>query len=330
MKRREFITLLGGAAAGWPLAARAQQGERVRRIGVLMALAADDPDAQIRITAFLQGLQQLGWTAGHNLQIETRWATTDTDSLRRHATELAALAPDVIVAGSGTATIAPLLQATRTVPIVFTVAVDPVGAGFVASLARPGGNATGFTNYEYGMSGKWLELLKEIAPRVTRAAVLRDPSIASGIGQFAAIQAVAPSLRIELTAVDVRDADETERAVTAIARSANGGMIVTPSPVASHHSNRIIALAARHRLPAIYAWRFYAAAGGLVSYGADLVDHYRLAANYVDRILKGEKPADLPVQAPTKYELVINLRAAKTLGLTVPETLLARADEVIA
>jgi putative ABC transport system substrate-binding protein len=329
MKRREFITLLGGAAAGWPLAARAQQGERVRRIGVLMALAADDPDAQIRITAFLQGLQQLGWTAGHNLQIETRWATTDTDSLRRHATELAALAPDVIVAGSGTATIAPLLQATRTVPIVFTVAVDPVGAGFVASLAQPGGNATGFTTFEYGMSVKWLELLKEIAPRVTRAAVLRDPSIASGIGQFAAIQAVAPSLRIELTAVDVRDADETERAVTAIARSANGGMIVTPSPVASHHSNRIIALAARHRLPAIYAWRFYAAAGGLVSYGADLVDHYRLAANYVDRILKGEKPADLPVQAPTKYELVINLRTAKTLGLTVPETLLARADEVI-
>jgi len=329
MKRREFITLLGGAAAGWPLAARAQQGERVRRIGVLMALAADDPDAQIRITAFLQGLQQLGWTAGHNLQIETRWATTDTDSLRRHATELAALAPDVIVAGSGTATIAPLLQATRTVPIVFTVAVDPVGAGFVASLAQPGGNATGFTTFEYGMSVKWLELLKEIAPRVTQAAVLRDPSIASGIGQFAAIQAVAPSLRIELTAVDVRDADETERAVTAIARSANGGMIVTPSPVASHHSNRIIALAARHRLPAIYAWRFYAAAGGLVSYGADLVDHYRLAANYVDRILKGEKPADLPVQAPTKYELVINLRTAKTLGLTVPETLLARADEVI-
>jgi len=330
MKRREFITLLGGAAAEWPLAARAQQGERVRRIGVLMALAADDPDAQIRITAFLQGLQQLGWTAGHNLQIETRWATTDTDSLRRHATELAALAPDVIVAGSGTATIAPLLQATRTVPIVFTVAVDPVGAGFVASLAQPGGNATGFTTFEYGMSVKWLELLKEIAPRVTQAAVLRDPSIASGIGQFAAIQAVAPSLRIELTAVDVRDADETERAVTAIARSANGGMIVTPSPVASHHSNRIIALAARHRLPAIYAWRFYAAAGGLVSYGADLVDHYRLAANYVDRILKGEKPADLPVQAPTKYELVINLRTAKTLGLTVPETLLARADEVIA
>jgi putative ABC transport system substrate-binding protein len=328
MKRREFITLLGSAAA-WPLAARAQQGERARRIGVLMALAADDPDAQMRITAFLQGLQQLGWTAGRNLQIETRWATTDTDSLRRHATELAALAPDVIVAGSGTATIAPLLQATRTVPIVFTVAVDPVGAGFVASLARPGGNATGFTTFEYGMSVKWLELLKEIAPRVTRAAVLRDPSIASGIGQLAAIQAVAPSLRIELTAVDVRDADETERAVTAIARSANGGMIVTPSPVASHHSNRIIALAARHRLPAIYAWRFYAAAGGLVSYGADLVDHYRLAANYVDRILKGEKPADLPVQAPTKYELVINLKTAKALGLEMPSSVLARADEVI-
>jgi ABC-type uncharacterized transport system substrate-binding protein len=327
-KRREFITLLGGAAA-WPLAAGAQQADRMRRIGVLMALAADDPDAQMRIRAFLQALPQLGWTVGRNVQIDTRWATTDTDSLRRHAAELAALAPDVLVAGSGTATIAPLLQATRTVPIVFTVAVDPVGAGFVASLARPGGNATGFTTFEYGLSGKWLELLKEIAPHVTRAAVLRDPTIASGIGQFAAIQAVAPALGIELVAVDARDVNEIDRALTAFARSRNGGMIVTPSPAASHHSNPIIALAARHRLPAIYGWRFYAAVGGLVAYGADLSDQYRRAAGYVDRILKGERPADLPVQAPTKYELVINLKTAKAIGLTVPDTVLARADEVI-
>jgi putative tryptophan/tyrosine transport system substrate-binding protein len=327
--RRKLLAVLGGAAVAWPLAARAQQAERVRRIGVLMALAADDPDAQIRITAFLQALPQLGWTVGRNVQIDTRWATTDADSLRRHAAELAALAPDVLVAGSGTATIAALLQATRSVPIVFAVAVDPVGAGFVASLARPGRNATGFTTFEYGLSGKWLELLKEIVPRVTRVAVLRDPTIASGIEQFAAIQAVAPSLGIELSAVDARDVDEIDRAVTAFARSGNGGMIVTPSPAASHHSNRIIALAARHRLPAIYGWRFFAAAGGLISYGADLVDQYRLAAGYVDRILKGEKPADLPVQAPTKHELVINLKTAKALGLEVPDTLLARADEVI-
>jgi ABC-type uncharacterized transport system substrate-binding protein len=280
--RRKFITLLGGAAAAWPLAARAQQAERMRRIGVLMALAADDPDAQMRIGAFLQALPQLGWTVGRNVQIDMRWATTETDSLRKHAAELAALAPDVLVAGSGTATIAPLLQATRTVPIVFTVAVDPVGAGFVASLARPGGNATGFTTFEYGLSGKWLELLKEIAPHVTRAAILRDPTIASGIGQFAAIQAVAPSLGIELVAVDVREVNEIDGALTAFARSRNGGMIVTPSPAASHHSNRIVALAARHRLPAIYGWRFYAAVGGLVAYGADLLDQYRRAAGYVE------------------------------------------------
>jgi putative ABC transport system substrate-binding protein len=320
--------LLGGAAA-WPVAAPAQQRERVRRIGVLMAHAADDPDAQIRIGAFLQGLQQLGWTVGRNVQIDTRWATTDANSLRRHAAELVALAPDVLVAGSGTATIAPLLQATHTVPIVFAVAVDPVGAGFVASLARPGGNATGFTAYEYGLSGKWLQLLKEIAPHVTRAVVLRDPTIASGIGQFAAIQAVAPLLGVELSAVDASDVDEIDRALRAFARSGNGGMIVTPSPVASHNSNRIIALAARHRLPAIYAWRFYAAAGGLVAYAPDLSDQYRLAAGYVDRILKGGKPGDLPVQAPTKFELAINLKTARALGLTVPPQLLARADEVI-
>ena len=328
IRRREFIVMLGGAAST-AFAARAQPRERMRRIGVLMSLAADDPEAQARHAAFLQGLQEWGWTVGRNVRIDYRWAAGDADRIRKYAEELVALAPDVILA-TGSPVTAALLQATRTVPVVFAQVPDPVANGFVASLAQPGGNATGFTTFEYGMSVKWLELLNEIAPRVTRAAVLRDPSIASGIGQFAAIQAVAPSLRIELTAVDVRDADETERAVTAIARSANGGMIVTPSPVASHNSNRIIALAARHRLPAIYAWRFYVAAGGLVSYGADLVDHYRLAANYVDRILKGEKPADLPVQAPTKYELVINLRTAKTLGLTVPETLLARADEVIA
>jgi putative ABC transport system substrate-binding protein len=328
MRRRSFITLLGGVVA-WPVAARAQQPERMRRIGVLMAYAADDPDAQIRIGAFLQGLQQLGWTVGRKLQVDTRWATTDANSLRRHAAELVALAPDVLVAGSGTATITPQRQATRTVPIVFAVAVDPVGAGFVANLAQPGGNATGFTAYEYGLSGKWLELLKEIAPHVTRAAVLRDPTIASGIGQFAAIQAVAPLLGIELSAVDARDVDEIDRALTAFARSGNGGMIVTPSPVASHNSNQIIALAARHRLPAIYAWRFYAAIGGLVAYAPDLPDQYRLAAGYVDRILKGEKPSDLPVQAPTKFQLTINLKTAKALGLTVPDTLLARADEVI-
>ena len=329
LRRREFIAGLGGAAAGWPLAARAQQGERVRRIGVLMALAADDPDAQIRITAFLQGLQQLGWTAGHNLQIETRWATTDTDSLRRHATELAALAPDVIVAGSGTATIAPLLQATRTVPIVFTVAVDPVGAGFVASLAQPGGNATGFTTFEYGMSVKWLELLKEIAPRVTRAAVIRDAVYTVGTAQFGAIQAVAPTLGVVVSPVGVRDAHEIERAVVAFPRSPNDGLIVTAGPSTATHRALIIALAARHRLPAVYPYRYFVASGGLISYGPDTVDPFRRVASYVDRILKGEKPADLPVQAPTKYELVINLKTARALGLDVPPTLLARADEVI-
>jgi len=277
----------------------------------------------------LQGLTQLGWTDGRNLRIDTRWATTDADELRRHATELAALAPDVLVAASGTATAAPLLQATRTVPIVFVVVVDPIGAGFVASLARPGGNATGFTMFEYGLSGKWLELLKQIAPGVTRAAVLRDPSIASGIGQFAAVQAVAPSFGVELSPVDVRDAPEIERAVTAFVQSGNGGLIVTPSPVANRYRDLIATLAARHRLPAVYGSRQYVAAGGLMSYGPDLIDQFRRAAGYVDRILKGEKPAELPVQTPTKYELVINMRTAKALGLDVPATVLARADEVI-
>jgi putative ABC transport system substrate-binding protein len=328
MKRREFISLLGGAAA-WPLAARAQQPGGMRRIGVLMAAAADDPENQARMAAFLQGLAQLGWSDGRNVRIDIRWATTNADDLRRHAAELTALAPDVLVAATGTATVAPLLQATRTVPIVFVVVIDPVGAGFVASLARPGGNATGFTTFEYGLSGKWLELLKQIAPGMTRAAVLRDPAIASGIGQFAAVQAVAPSLGVELSPVDVRDAPEIERAVTAFAPSGNGGLIVTASPVANRYRDLIVTLAARHRLPAVYAFRYFVTVGGLISYGPDLVDQYRRAAGYVDRILKGEKPADLPVQAPTKYELVINLKTAKALRLEMPATLLARADEVI-
>ena len=328
MKRRAFITLLGGASA-WPLAARAQQGERMRRIGVLMASAADDSENQARMAAFLQGLAQLGWTDGRNVLIDTRWATTNADDLRRHTAELAALAPDVLVAATGTATAAPLLQATRTVPIVFVLVIDPVGAGFVASLARPGGNATGFTAFEYGVSGKWLELLKEVAPGVTRVAVLRDPAVASGIGQFAAVQAVAPSLGVELSPVDTRDAPEIERAVTVFARSGNSGLIVTPSPVASRHRELIIALAARHKLPAVYGFRFYVTTGGLISYGPDPIDQYRRAAGYVDRILKGEKPAALPVQAPTKYELAINLKTAKVLDLDIPANLLARASEVI-
>jgi len=328
-RRRDFITLLGGAAVAWPLAARAQQPGGMRRIGVLVASAADDSENQARMAAFLQGLVQLGWSDGRNVRIDIRWATTNADDLRRHAAELAALAPDVLVAASGTSTVAPLLQATRTIPIVFVVVVDPVGAGFVASLARPGGNATGFTTFEYGLSGKWLELLKQIAPGITRAAVLRDPEIASGIGQFAAVQAMAPSLGVELSPVDARDAPEIERAVTAFARSGNGGLVVTPSPVANRHRDLIITLAARYRLPAVYAWRYHVTDGGLISYGSDSIDQFRRAAGYVDRILKGEKPADLPVQAPTKYELVINLKTAKALGLEVPPTLLARADEVI-
>ena len=329
MQRRNFIRLLGGAAVAWPLAARAQQSDRVRRIGVLLAATADDPDYQARIAAFQQGLQQLGWSDGRNVHIDTRWATTKPDDIRRHAAELAALAPDVILAGTGTATVAPLLQATRTVPIVFAVVIDPVGAGFVDSLARPGGNATGFTVFEYGMSGKWLELLKQIAPAVTRAAVLRDPTIASGIGQFAAVQAVAPSLGVDLSAVDVRDAGEIERAVTAFARSSNGGLIVTASALATYHRDLLIALAARLQLPAVYPYRFFVTVGGLISYGPNFVEQYRQAAGYVDRILKGEKPAELPVQGATKYELAINLKTAKGIGLTVPPAVLARAGEVI-
>jgi putative tryptophan/tyrosine transport system substrate-binding protein len=325
--RREFISLIGGAAA-WPLAARAQQRERMRRVGVLMNTAADDSVGQTRIAAFLQGLQQLGWSVGRNLQIDTRGAAGDADRIRRYAAELAALAPDVIVA-TGSATVGPLQGATRSVPIVFVTTVDPVGGGFVESVARPGTNATGFTAFEYGMSGKWLELLKEIAPRVTRVAVLRDPEIAAGAGQFGAIQSVAPSFGVELIPLGVRNAGEIERTIAAFARSANGGLIVTPSALTLVNRAAIFALAARHKLPAIYSDRHWAATGGLVSYGPDRIDQYRQAATYVDRILKGEKPADLPVQAPTKYELVVNLKTAKALGLEIPPSVLARADEVI-
>jgi putative ABC transport system substrate-binding protein len=327
MRRRDFIALLGGAAA-WPLSARAQQGERMRRIGVLMPAAADDLDGQARIAAFRQGLQQLGWTDGRNVRIDTRWSAGDADEIRKYAAELAALAPDVILA-TGSATLAPLLQATRTVPIVFTIVPDPVGAGLVDSLARPGGNATGFTWFEYATSGKWLELLKQIAPGVTRVAVLRDPAIAAGLGQWGAIQAMAPSVGVEVIPVNVRDAPEIERAVAGFARSSNGGLILTASALAVVHRDLVIRLAARHKLPAVYHRRLFVTSGGLISYGPDLVDQYRQAAGYVDRILKGEKPADLPVQAPTKYELVLNLKTAKALGLEVPPTLLARADEVI-
>ena len=309
--RRKFIALIGGAAA-WPLAARAQQGEPMRRIGALMSTAADDPEGQARIAAFQQGLQQFGWTIGRNVRIDSRWPVGDSERTRRYAAELVALAPDVILA-TGSAAAAPLLQATRTVPVVFVIVPDPVGAGFVNSLARPGGNATGFIQFEYGISGKWLELLKQIAPGVTRAAILRDPAISAGIGQFGAIQAVAPSLGVEASPINVRAADEIERAVADFARAPNGGLIITGSALAIFHRHLIIALAAKHRLPAVYFQRTLVADGGLISYGADVLDQYRRAASYVARILKGEKPADLPVQTPTKYELVINLKTAKAL-----------------
>jgi ABC-type uncharacterized transport system substrate-binding protein len=327
-RRRAFISLLGGAAAAWPLAARAQQPERMRRIGVLLNITADDPQSQARLAAFAQGLQQLGWTIGQNVLVDYRWGGGSAEAMRKHAAELVALAPDVILAHSSTA-LAPLLQLTRTVPIVFTVVADPVGAGYVESLARPGGNATGFTNFEYGIAGKWLELLKEIFPAVRRVAVLRESAIAVGPAQFGTLQGLAPSLGVELRPVDVRDAGEIERTITAFAQGSNGGLIVTGSPAAGVHRELIISLAAQHRLPAIYPGSFFAASGGLISYGPDFVDQFRRAAGYVDRILKGERPGDLPVQAPTKYELVINLKTAKALGLTVPDSLLARADEVI-
>ena len=328
MRRREFVSLFGSAAAGWPLAARAQQAERMRRIGVLMGFGADDLEGRNRLTAFLQALQQFGWTDGRTVRIDIRWGGPNADDIRKLAAELVKLAPDVILTSSSVVTSA-MLQATRTIPIVFTIVIDPVGAGYVDNLARPGGNATGFTIYEYSMSGKWLELLKAIAPRLTRVMVLRDPAVASGPGQFAAIQAVAPSLGVELRPVDTRNAGEIERAIAAFSQSAHSGLIVTGSTGAAVHRELIIALAARHRLPAIYNSRFWPAADGLMSYGPDFLDEFRRAAAYVDRILKGEKPADLPVQAPTKYELAINLKTAKALGLEVPATLLARADEVI-
>jgi putative ABC transport system substrate-binding protein len=301
----------------------------VRRIGVLMAATMDDPEYQARVAAFHQSLQELGWNDGRNVAIDTRWATTNPDDIRKNAAGLAALTPDVILAGTGTATVAPLLQATRTVPIVFALVIDPVGAGFIDSLAPPGGNATGFTVFEYGVSGKWLELLKQLAPNLTRAAVLRDPTIASGIGQFAAVQAVAPSLGMDLSSVDVRDAAEIERAITTFARSSNGGLIVTASALATSHRDLIIALADRLRLPAVYPYRRFVDDGGLISYGPDFVDQFRQAAVYVDRVLKGEKPAEMPVQAPTRYETVINLKTIKSLGLTVPAAVLARADAVV-
>jgi putative tryptophan/tyrosine transport system substrate-binding protein len=330
MRRREVIALFGGVAAALlrPFDARAQQPERMRRIGVLIGIAPDDPVAQTRYAAFLQGLQQLGWIDGRNLRIETRWAAGNAADTRKYAAELVALAPDVIVS-IGSANVGSLLQATSTVPIVFAIVIDPVGAGIVESLSRPGGNATGFMQFDYGLCGKWLELLKQIAPGVTRVAVLRDPAIAAGIGQFAVIESVAQSVGVEVSPVNVSDAGEMERGVTAFARSNNGGLIVTASAQAVVHHDLIITLAARHNLPAVYSERTFAAAGGLISYGPNFIDQYRQAAGYADRILKGEKPGDLPVQAPTKYELVINLKTAKALSLTIPPSVLARADEVI-
>ena len=327
MRRRDFITLIGGAAAASPLGARAQQADRVRRIGVLTGGTADNPAQQARLAAFQQVLQQLGWTDGSNLRIDYRWGAGNADNVRKYAVELAALAPDVILAAGGT--VEQLLQATRTVPIVFVNVPDPVGSGIVESLSRPGGNATGFMQFEYSLCGKWLELLKQIAPGVTRAAVLRDPTVTAGVGQFAVIQSVAPSFRVEVSPINLQDAGEIERAVTAFAGSSNGGLILTAGALGAIHRDLIIVLAARYKLPAVYSNPIHAAAGGLACYGADFIDQYRLAAGYVDRILKGEKPADLPVQAPTKYELVINLKTAKALGLTVPPSLLTSADEVI-
>ena len=328
MKRRDFITLVGGTAAVWALAARAQQPEHMRRIGVLSGLAADDPQGQANIAALLQGLQQWGWADGRNVRIDYRWGTANADDMRKYASELVTLKPDVLVATGGTS-VGPLLQATRTVPIVFANVPDPVGSGFVESLSRPGGNATGLVQFEYNLSGKWLELLKQIAPNVTNAAVLWDPAIIAGIGQFAVIQSVAPSLGVEVRAINIRDAAEIERAVAAFARSSNGSLVVIASALAIAHRDLIVTLAARHKLPTIYFQRLFVTGGGLISYGPDFLDQYRRASGYVDRILKGEKPADLPVQAPTKYELVLNVKTAKALGLTVPPALLARADEVI-
>jgi putative ABC transport system substrate-binding protein len=328
MKRREFITLAGGAVAAWPLAAGAQQREHMRRIGMLMAYSANDPQAQTRNAAFLQSLQQLGWTVGQNIRIDYRWSGGNIDNTRKDAADLVALAPDVIFT-SGTAGLGPSLQATRIIPIVFAIVPDPVGSGFINSLARPGGNATGFTTYDYGIGAKWLELLKEVAPNVTRAGVIRDPTIAGGLGAWAAIQSASPATGIEVSPINMTDAQEIERGVAAFAQAPNGSLVLTGSALAVQHRDLIISLAARHKLPAIYYDPYYVDAGGLVAYGPDFIDQFRRAAGYVDRILKGEKPADMPAQQPTKYELVINLKTAKALGLTVPQTLVARADEVI-
>jgi len=326
MRRRNFIKLLGAAAA-WPLAARAQQGERVRRIAVLSALSEDDPESLSRRAAFDQALQALGWTDGRNIRIDYRWSAAKSDNIRKQVAEAVAIAPDVILTSSNIV-VAPMMQATRTIPIVFVQVIDPLGSGFVESLSRPGGNVTGFTQFDYSLAGKWLELLKQIAPHVTRAAVIRDPTRGPGIGQFAVIQAIAPTLGMELKPINALDTSETERAMAAFAGSPNGGLIITVGGTAFNR-DRIIALAAKHGLPAVYPYRYFVSGGGLMSYGPDTIEQHRRAAGYVDRILKGEKPTDLPVQAPTKYELVINLKAAKALGLDFPATVLGRADEVI-
>ena len=327
MRRREFILLIGGAAATWPLAARAQEPSGVRRIGVLMNIS-DDPEGKARLAAFRQSLEQLGWIDGRNVRIDTKWADGDVERIRRLATEMVAQSPDVILA-TGSAAAAPLLQATRTVPIVFVNTPDPVGAGYVKSLARPGGNATGFLLFEYSIGAKWLDLLKQIAPEVNRVAVLRDATISAGLGQYGAVQSAAASFGVEASAIDLRDVSEIERDIAAFATTPGGGLIVSASPVATRHRDLIVKLAARHKLPAIYYERFFVAEGGLISYGPNIVDQYRRAPSYVDRILKGEKPADLPVQAPTKYELVINLKTAKALSLDVPNTLIGGADQLI-
>jgi putative ABC transport system substrate-binding protein len=327
VQRREFITLLGSAAAAWPFAARAQT-EKLRRVGILINVGADNANAQANLATFIHSLEQLGWTIGQNVQIETRWGGGHASGIAKQAAALVALAPDVILA-TGTAAMKPFLQATRTIPIVFVQVADPVGAGFVNSLARPGGNTTGFLQFEYSLSGKWPQLLKEIAPGVTRVAVLRDPAITSGIGQFAVIQSVAPSLGVDVSVINLQHADKIERGITAFAQTGNGGLILTASALSAFYHKLIIGLAARYKLPAIYYRRYYATSGGLVSYGYNSADQFRRAASYVDRILKGEKPGDLPVQAPSKYELVINLKTAKALGLSIPPAVLARADDVI-
>jgi ABC-type uncharacterized transport system substrate-binding protein len=328
MRRRDFIKAIAGSAAVWPLTVRAQQGERMRRLGIIMGTAAEEPETKARITAFLQELKHLGWAEGRNVRIEMRASAGNTGAARKYAAELVAFAPDVIL-GVGGSQIGPLLEATHTVPIVFTITADPVGNGMVDSLARPGGNVTGFMSFEYSLTGKWLELLKEIAPSVTRAAVLRDPAFPAGIGQFAVIQILAPPLRLDVSAINVRDPREIERAVATFARLANGGLVAAASPGTVTHRDLIVALADRYKLPTVYWEPTFVTNGGLIAYGTDLIDQHRQAASYIDRILKGEKPADLPVQAPNKYELAINLKTAKALGLIVSPALLARADKVI-